>query len=110
MNLDVAPDESGSVVDHHALESGDEVPGHLEDLPCVVALGHLVEELDDVGEVHVPVEDDVAVRLDEGHGHEEVEVRRDHLPAGPDRLPHQVYLVVGELALEVQQEPSGEEE
>ena len=69
-------------------------------------LRHLVEELDDVGEVHVAVHDDVPVVLDEGEGDEEVKVRGDHLHRGPDRLPDQVGLRVGELAFEVEQKPS----
>ena len=44
-----------------------------------MALGHLVEELDDVGEVHVPVEDDVAVALHQPEGDEEEELGGRHL-------------------------------
>ena len=40
-----------------------------------MSLGHLVEELDDVGEVHVAVEDDVAVALDEAEGNEKEEAK-----------------------------------
>ena len=41
----------------------------------------------------------------EGEGHEEIEVSRGDLGARPDGLPDEVDLVVGELALKVQQEP-----
>ena len=44
-----------------------------------MALGHLVEELDDVGEVHVPVEDYVAVALHQPQGDEQEELGRGHL-------------------------------
>ena len=79
---------------------------YLEYFRGVVFLRHLVEELDDVGEVHVAVHDDVPVVLDEGEGDEEVKVRGDHLDRGPDRLPDEVGLRVGELAFEVQEKPS----
>jgi len=70
-----------------------------------VLLGHLVKELDDVGEVHVPVEDDVAVVLDEGEGDEEKEVAGDNEARGPNRLPDQVDITIGKLTLEVQKKP-----
>ncbi len=69
-------------------------------------LCHLVEELDDVGEVHVPVENDVPVVLDEGEGNEEKEVTGDNEPRGPDCLPDQVDITIGKLTLEVQKKPS----
>ena len=71
-----------------------------------MSLGHLVEELDDVGEVHVAVEDDVAVALDEAEGNEKEELLRGHLLRGPDRLPDSVDVVIGEFSLEVQEEPA----
>ena len=71
-----------------------------------MALSHLVEELDDVREVHVAVEDDVAVGLDQAKRDEEEELGRRDFFRRPYRLPHPVDVVVAELALEVQEEPS----
>ena len=73
----------------------------------VVLLGHLVEKLDDVGEVHVPVENDVPVVLDEGEGDEEKEVTGDDKARSPNRLPDQVDITIGKLTLKVQKKPSG---
>ena len=72
-----------------------------------MSLGHLVEKLDDVREVHVAVEDDVAVGLDQAKRDEEEELGRRDFFRRPYRLPHPVDVVVAELALEVQEEPSG---
>lgn len=72
-----------SLVHDEGLELADEVPGDAEDLPGLVLLGHLVEEPDDVREVHVAVEDDVAVVLHQRQRHEQVEVGGDHLPGRP---------------------------
>ena len=44
-----------------------------------MALCHLVEELDDVCEVHVAVEDDVAIALDQAEGDEQEELGRGDL-------------------------------
>ena len=51
-------------------------------------LRHLVEELDDVGEVHVPVDDDVSVGLHQTQGNEQIELWTSNLPCSPDRLPN----------------------
>ena len=93
------------LVGDEILQPENEFSGDAEDLLRVVLLGHLVEELDDVGEVHVAVEDDVSVVLDEGQGHEQEEVARDDEPGGPDGLPDQVDITIGKLSLEIQQEP-----
>ena len=73
----------------------------------VVLFGHLVEKLDDVSEVHVPVENDVPVVLDEGEGDEEKEVTGDDKARGPNSLPNQVDITIGKLTFEVQKKPSG---
>ena len=70
-----------------------------------------IEELDDVGKVHVVVDDDVPVGLDQGESDEQVEVRRADVLGRPDRFPHVEDVFVLELALKVEQEPTvGEEE
>ena len=51
-------------------------------------LRHLVEELDDVGEVHVPVDDNVPVGLHQTQGDEQIELWTSNLPCSPDRLPN----------------------
>ena len=56
-----------------------------------------VEEFDDVGEVHVIVDDDFAVKLDERQRDEEHEVRRAHVLRHPDRLPHPKHVLVHQL-------------
>ena len=83
-----------------------QVPGNRKNPGCLVPLCHLVEELDDVREVHVAVEDDVAVGLDQTKSYEEEELGRRDFFRRPYRLPHPVDVVVAELALEVQEEPS----
>ena len=50
-----------------------------------MALRHLVEELDDVGEVHVAVEDDVAIALDQAECDEQEELGRGNLGRREDR-------------------------
>ena len=65
-------------------------------------LGHLVEKLDDVGKVHLSVEDDVSVGLDEGQRNKEVKVRGDDAFRGPYRLPDVVGVRVSKFALEIQ--------
>ena len=56
-----------------------------------------VEELDDVGEVHVVVDDDVAVELHERQRHEQDEVRRADAGRSPHRLPHAEHVLVHQL-------------
>ena len=67
--------DAGLFVLDEGLQLGDEIPRHAQHRPGVVPLCHLVEELDDVGEVHVVVEDDVAVVLDQRQCDEEHKVR-----------------------------------
>ena len=62
--------------------------------------------LDDVGEVHVVVNDDITVSFHERQSYEQVEVSRADVFGRPDRLPHVEDIFVFELSLEVQQEPS----
>ena len=69
-------------------------------------LRHLVEELYDVREVHVPVQNDIPIVLDQGQGHKEKKVAWTDLAARPNGFPNQKYFVVGELPLKIQQEPS----
>ena len=64
------------------------ISAYLEYFRGVVLLRHLVEELDDVGEVHVPVNDDVPVGLHQTQGNEEIELWTSNLPCSPDRLPN----------------------
>lgn len=56
-----------------------------------------VEELDDVGEVHVVVADDLAVGLHQGQGDEQDKVLRRDVPGRPDHLPHSKHVLVGQL-------------
>jgi hypothetical protein len=45
-------------------------PGDCENISGLVPLRHLVEKLDNVGEVHVSVKDDVAIALHQTEGDE----------------------------------------
>lgn len=65
-----------------------------------------IEELDDIGEVHAVRENDVAIGLQQGKGQEEYEVAGGDVLGRPDHLPRGEDVVVDELPLEVQQEPS----
>jgi len=56
-----------------------------------------VEEADDVGEVHVVVDDDLAVVLDERERDEQLQVRRGHVLRRPDRLPDREHVLVHQL-------------
>ena len=49
---------------------------------------HTIEELDDVGEVHIVVQDDVPVILHQGQGDEQHKVTGAHVFGRPDHLPH----------------------
>ena len=84
----------------------DQVPGNRKNPGRLVPLCHLVEELDDVREVHVAVEDDVSVAFDETEGDEKIELVRGDFLWGPYCLPDTVDIVIAELPLEVQQEPA----
>ncbi len=53
-----------------------------------------VEELDDVGEVHVVLQDDVAVQLHQRQRDEQHEVLRGGEPRGPDGLPQREHVVI----------------
>jgi len=56
-----------------------------------------IKEANDVGEVHVIVDDDLAVELDESECYEEDQVRRAHVLSGPDRLPDREHIVIHQL-------------
>ena len=56
-----------------------------------------VEELDDVGEVHVVVDDDVTVVLDQRECDEEHKVGGAYVLRRPDELPHAEHVVVLQL-------------
>ena len=56
-----------------------------------------VEEFDDVGEVHVVIDDDLAVVFDEGEGDEQHKVGRADVSRHPDRLPHGEHIIVEQL-------------
>ena len=53
-----------------------------------MSLSHLIEELDDVSEVHVPVNDDVSVGLHQTQGNEQIELRSGDVTGRPDCLPN----------------------
>lgn len=59
-----------SLVLYEHLHLVDEVPGNLQDLLGIVMLSSFIEELDDVGEVHVVVTDNFTVGLHQGQGNE----------------------------------------
>ena len=56
-----------------------------------------VKELDDICEVHVIIDDDLSVILDERESDEENEVRRADVLSNPDALPHQKHVLVQQL-------------
>ena len=56
-----------------------------------------IKELDDVGEVHVVVQDDVPVVLHQGQGQEEHKVAGADVLGCPDRLPHAEHVWVQQL-------------
>ena len=56
-----------------------------------------VKELDDVGEVHVVVQDDVSVELHEGQCQEEHKVAGADVLRRPDCLPHREHVRVQQL-------------
>lgn len=59
-----------SLVLYEHLHLVDEVPGNPQDLLGIVMLSSFIEELDDVGEVHVVVTDNLTVSLHQGQGNE----------------------------------------
>ena len=56
-----------------------------------------VKEANDVGEVHVVVDDDLAVELDQCERYEEDQVRRAHVLCRPDHLPDREHVLVDHL-------------
>lgn len=56
-----------------------------------------VEEFDDVGEVHVVLQDDVPVELHQGQRDEEHEVTGRGVLRRPDRLPHREHVIIHQL-------------
>jgi len=56
-----------------------------------------VKEADNVREIHIIVNNDLAIILDQRERYEEDQVRRAHVMSSPDRLPHRKYVVVHEF-------------
>ena len=56
-----------------------------------------VEEADDVGEIHVVVDDDFAVKLDKCERYKQHQLRRADVPCRPDRLPHGKHVIIHQL-------------
>lgn len=56
-----------------------------------------VEELNDVGEVHVVLQDDVPVDLHQCQGDEEDKVTRGGIPGCPDGLPDCKHIIIHQL-------------
>ena len=56
-----------------------------------------VKEANNVGEIHVVVDDDFTVVLDESECYEQDQVRWAHVLSDPDRLPHRKYIFIYQL-------------
>lgn len=74
LSLRAAAPSQCSLVLYEHLHLVDQVPGNPQDLLGIVMLSPLVEELDDIGEVHVVVSDNLSVGLHQGQGNEQDEV------------------------------------
>ena len=62
-----------------------------------MTLGITVEEADDVGKVHLVVDDDLAVVLDQREGDEEDKVGGAYAARRPDRLPDAEHILIHQL-------------
>lgn len=58
---------------------------------------HTIEELDDVGEVHVVLTYNLSVGLHQGQGNEQDKVLRRDVPGGPDHFPHCEHVLIQQL-------------
>lgn len=95
-----------SFVLDQSLQLKHQVPGDFQDGARVVPLRHFVEELDDIGEVHVVVEDYVPIILHQGKCNEKDKVTRSYTTSHPNRFPHAEHVFVHQLPFEIEQEPS----
>jgi len=69
----------------------------VESIPSLYWQERTIKEANDVGEVHVIVDDDLAVELDECECYEEHQMRRAHVLSRPNRLPHREHIVIHQL-------------
>lgn len=88
------------------LQLNDQSSCQVEHFFCLVLLSHLIEELDDVREVHVILNDNVTISLDKSECYEQIEVLGDDWFGCPNGLPYVEHICIEQFSLEIQQEPS----
>lgn len=74
-----------------------ESTGQLQYLTNVMSLRHLIEELEYIREVHVVVENNLAVEFNESKSDKQNEMRRTHMFRRPYHLPHIKRTLVSQL-------------
>lgn len=97
--------EGDLFVGQKILQSHDQLSSYYKYLLGIVLLSHFIEELDNVREVHVPVEDDVSVVFHHGKGHKQKELTRYEKSRSPNCLPNKISVAVGKYSLEIEKKP-----
>jgi len=68
-------------------------------------LSHFIEKLDDICEVHIPVQDDVPVVFNHCQSHEEKKLAGNEESRGPNGLPDKISISIRKFSFEIQEKP-----